>query len=274
MHTYADILDGSKGLLTEAILAIGKTNLKYLIVGGWVPYLRNSTRYDHPGTKDVDILFSDGNIEGKIGRAVGAFLDQGFLVSAKHDFQMFKVFNVAGKEVVYHIDLLHPAETKEKPELMVDHFDLGLTENDMTGGKKIQKSIALPSSKFLFNGFSDNYDFEHITSEGHREKITIPLIDWAGLIFSKCKSAQVEKRQRDSYDIFLALKQPGVDETIEKLKKASASIPAVKEIIDSFISFVAQKKDVFAHNLSRYIEEKDADDDANYCLSKMKQISQ
>src|SRR5690606_40663116 len=53
MHSYKNILDGAKGLLVETISAIESTDLEYLIVGGWSPYLRNKTNLTHPGTKDV-----------------------------------------------------------------------------------------------------------------------------------------------------------------------------------------------------------------------------
>ena len=272
MHTYGDILDGSKGLLVEAISAIESTGLEYLVVGGWSPYLRNQTNYVHPGTKDVDILFNDGDIKGKIASAVEAFLDNGFLISAKHDFQMFKTLNVNGKDVVYHIDLLHPQETQDNPDLMVDHFDLGLDENDMSDNPKVQKSIALPSSKFLFKGFYNSVDFEHSMSGGERRKVSIPLIDESGLIFSKCKSAQVPKRPRDSYDIFLALKQPNVNETIDKLKAASISFPAVKDSITSLLSFVENAESPFSYNVCKYTNDRNFDKNRQYCVLKLQEI--
>ena len=129
MHSYKNILDGAKGLLVETILAIEPTGLEYVVVGGWSPFLRNKTSYSHPGTKDVDILFNDGDVVGKIDKAVESLLSKGFVISAKHDFQLFKKLHVQGKDVIYHVDLLHPQESSNSPELMVDHFDLGLSED-------------------------------------------------------------------------------------------------------------------------------------------------
>ncbi|MEJ1401964.1 MAG: hypothetical protein RPU41_14790 [Candidatus Sedimenticola sp. (ex Thyasira tokunagai)] len=272
MHKYNDILDGSKGLLVESISAIESTGLEYLVVGGWSPYLQNKTDYSHPGTKDVDILFNDGDIQGKIKRAIEAFLDNGFLISAKHDFQMFKTLNVNGKDVVYHIDLLHPQETQDNPELMVDHFDLGLTEDDISANKKFQKSIALPSSKFLFEGFYNYVNFEHLMSGGEMREVSVPLIDESGLIFSKCKSAQVPKRPRDSYDIFLALKQPNVENTIMKLKEASNKFPAVQESISSLLSFVQDEKSLFSYNVCKYSNDRNYEENREYCVSKLQEI--
>lgn len=272
MHIYNDILDGSKGLLVEAISAIESTGLEYLIVGGWSPYLRNETQYSHPGTKDVDILFSDGDIKGKLASAVSSFLDHGFLVSAKHDFQMFKTLNINGQSVVYHIDLLHPQETQDHPEMMVDHFDLGLSEDDISSAPKIQKSIVLPSSKFLFNGFYNTIEFKHFMSDGKVREVNVPLLDEAGLIFSKCKSAQVSKRPRDAFDIYLALKQPTVDETINKLKASSKSIPAVKESIASLLSYIEKENSWFSYNVCKYTNESNLDEVQRYCVSKLSEI--
>jgi len=272
MHSYRDILDGAKGLLVETISVIETTDLDYLIVGGWSSYLRNKTDLVHPGTKDVDIVFTDGDIKGKLAKTVEAFLEHGFLISAKHDFQMFKELNVKGKRVVYHIDLLHPQETQNNPELMVDHFDLGLNENDISDEPKIQKSIVLPSSKFLFDGFYTNFDFNHRACNGEIRRVSLPLIDESGLIFSKCKSAQASKRPRDSFDVFLALSQPNINDTVEKLSKASISYPLVKESISSLLSFVEDEKNVFTLNVCKFSSEINPKEVKDYCSSKLREI--
>ncbi|WP_444957089.1 hypothetical protein [Microbulbifer sp. ZKSA002] len=258
--------------MVETISAIETTDLEYLIVGGWSSYLLNKTDYQHPGTKDVDILFSDGDIKGKIGSAIQALLNHGFIISAKHDFQMFKILNVNGGSVVYHIDLLHPQETRDHPELMVDHFDLGLNEDDISETPKIQRSIALPSSKFLFDGFYNSLSIEHPASNGQIKRVDVPLIDEAGLIFSKCKSAQVPKRPRDSYDIFLALKQPNVDSTVSKLKNACAKYPKINESVKSLISFIEEEATLFAANIAKYSHDSLQRENSDYCLSKLRKV--
>ncbi len=137
---------------------------------------------------------------------------------------------------------------------------------------KVQKSIALPSSKFLFKGFYNTIEFEHSMANGQVKKVSIPLIDESGLIFSKCKSAQVPKRPRDSYDIFLALKQPNVDSTIDRLKSASKSFPAVKESVSSLLSFVEDEKSNFSYNIYKYTNDRDPEEHREYCASKLREV--
>ena len=272
MHSYRNVLDGAKGLLVETISAIESTGLEYLIVGGWSPFLRNETKYTHPGTKDVDILFNDGDVEGKIGSAIESLLNNGFLISAKHDFQLFKRLHVQGKDVIYHVDLLHPQESSNRPELMVDHFDLGLSQDYEFADDKRGMSIALPSSKFLFDGFYDSKILRHEMSNGNVKDISVPLIDEAGLIFSKCISAQVAKRPRDSYDIFLALKQPNVKNTINKLRESSAKYHQVRKSIESLYEFIDNQDSDFEYNVYKYMKDMEERGLRDYCREKVKEI--
>jgi|SRR5690554_2050520 len=272
MHSYKNILDGAKGLLVETISAIESTDLEYLIVGGWSPYLRNKTNLTHPGTKDVDILFNDGDVKGKISCAIESLLENGFLISAKHDFQLFKKINVQGKDVIYHVDLLHPQETENNPELMVDHFDLGLNENYDFAETKRAKSIALPSSKFLFDGFHASESFKHEMTDGSIKEVSIPLINEAGLIFSKSQSAQIKKRPRDSYDIFLALKQLNVSETVNQLRSSSKKYPAVRESLRSLGEYIDNPENYFEYNIRKYMKDNQETGLREYCKDKMSEI--
>lgn len=272
IHSYKNILDGAKGLLVETISAIESTGLEYLIVGGWSPYLRNKTNFTHPGTKDVDILFNDGDVKGKISCAIESLLENDFLISAKHDFQLFKIINVQGKDVIYHVDLLHPQETQNNPEIMVDHFDLGLNESYDFAEIKRAKSIALPSSKFLFNGFHANESFKHEMTDGSIKEVSIPLINEAGLIFSKSKSAQIQKRPRDSYDIFLALKQLNVADTVSQLRLSSKKYSAVRESLESLSNYIDNPDNYFEYNIRKYIQDEQETGLREYCKGKMSEI--
>ncbi len=272
MHSYKNILDGAKGLLVETISAIESTDLEYLIVGGWSPYLRNKTNLTHPGTKDVDILFNDGDVKGKISCAIESLLEKGFLISAKHDFQLFKKINVQGKDVIYHVDLLHPQETESNPEIMVDHFDLGLNENYDFAETKRAKSIALPSSKFLFDGFHTSEIFKHEMTDGSIKEVSIPLINEAGLIFSKSQSVQIKKRPRDSYDIFLAFKQLNVSETVKQLRTSSKKYPAVRESLKSLSEYIDNPENYFEYNIRKYMIDDKETGLREYCKDKISEI--
>lgn len=231
MYEYENVLSASKGLLVEVVNLLSKSSVKFVVIGGWCPYLRNaSTTLTHPGTKDVDILFSDGNVKGQLNEAIEILLENGFLVSAKHDFQLLKQYKVGSNEFVFNIDLLHPSETLNNPEMMVDHFNLGVTESDLPGDKHV-KSIVLPSSQLIFEGFYSSFPFSHTQSDGEYLSVDIPLIDAAGLVLSKCQSVKLKKRPRDSYDIYLMLMQGDVKKTCEKLRASSVDIPPVKELL-------------------------------------------
>jgi hypothetical protein len=60
MANYPNLVAGAKGLLGDCINILSEINPAYVIVGGWSPLLLSSGVIRHPGTHDVDLLFSDG----------------------------------------------------------------------------------------------------------------------------------------------------------------------------------------------------------------------
>lgn len=62
MTEYTDIQTGAFGLLYDTTKLLNELGVKYIIIGGWTPFLLNSKPILHPGTKDVDVLF-DGAYE-------------------------------------------------------------------------------------------------------------------------------------------------------------------------------------------------------------------
>ena len=155
---------------------------------------------------------------------------------------------------------------------MVDHFDLGLSQDYEFADDKRGMSIALPSSKFLFDDFHNNKQFKHEMTDGSIKEISIPLIDEAGLIFSKCISAQVIKRPRDSYDIFLALKQPNVNDTIRKLRESSKKYCDVQKSIQSLYEYIDNQDSHFEYNIYKYIQNKKEAGLRDYCREKVQEI--
>ena len=129
--SYSSEIEASKNLLLDAVLTVEKLGLEYVIIGGWCPYLRNRcSDIIHPGTKDVDILFKDGDIEHSLKPVVESFLNKGYILSAKHKFQLLRIYEIDGHNLVYNIDILHPSETKDAPEMFVDHFEFDFCENE------------------------------------------------------------------------------------------------------------------------------------------------
>lgn len=206
-------------------------------MGGWSPYLLNTTEHKHPGTKDVDILFSDGAADRGLKEFVGLLLRSGFMPSAKHDFQLLKPISVNGHELVFNVDLLHPSESLKNPELFMDHLDLHIKDGDF-GKSKFVRSIVLPSSEILFrDGF--NQTVQVVAPLSGREA-TVPLISSAGAILSKCESVHLVKRPRDSFDIYISLMSSGAQNIVAALSPYK-EMAGVQHMLKSLGSFIAEK---------------------------------
>ena len=230
------LLDGAKSLLGECCYILNQNNIEYLIVGGWAPFLYNSNGYLHPGTKDVDILFKRGFEENQLKEIIEIFLSKGFFQSAKHSFQLLKEIEINGYNFIYNVDLLHPDNQEKKPEMYVDHINFPIKESIYISVNYKGKTILLPKSDSFFTDFSDKYtDSFHLLNDETAE-ITFDLLDEAGIILSKLESAFIAKRDRDAYDIYLALKyNRDYESTILKLKKIIAENLSVKNLFEKFL---------------------------------------
>lgn len=94
---------------------------EYIVIGGWCPYLRNTSGIKHPGTLDVDVLFKDGYQEGALARSINALRQKGFIASAKHGFQLLLEKQVGAERLIYNVDLLHPRMSDTDKDMFVDH---------------------------------------------------------------------------------------------------------------------------------------------------------
>ncbi|UWX60474.1 hypothetical protein N0B40_19035 [Chryseobacterium oranimense] len=237
------IQDGALSLLGETTKILNENNVEYLIVGGWSPFLLNKGKLPHPGTKDVDILFKSGTETGKLKEIIDTFLKNGFTQSAKHPFQLLKVFEIKGYNFVYNVDLLHPDNQEKDPELYIDHIDFPVKESHTMRVDYKGKTILLPKSDFFFNDFITQYPLEYINSNGEKENIEFNLLNEAGLILSKSKSVFEVKRTRDAYDIFLSIKQnKNYDKTIQQLKNISETNPQITDALQNIYTDENLKK--------------------------------
>jgi hypothetical protein len=78
-----------------------------LFWGGWIPYLFYLSNYPHPGSFDVDLLLDDKTTKDQMEKAVEIFKTHGYHFAAKNKFQLHKLLNVAGEEIIFHVDFLH-----------------------------------------------------------------------------------------------------------------------------------------------------------------------
>ncbi|WP_318640568.1 hypothetical protein [Flavobacterium ardleyense] len=221
--------DGATHLLGETCQLLNEQKIEYLIVGGWSPYLLNQAKYPHPGTKDVDVLFKSGTEKGQLKEVIQSFINEGFIQSAKHPFQLLKTYKLNGHNFMFNVDLLHPDNQAEKPEKYVDHIDFPVKESKYMRIDYSGKTIILPQSDLFFDEFSFLHTQNIQFLDGSKNDVSFNLLDEAGLILSKTKSVYNAKRTRDAYDIFLAFYQGrNPEKTIQQLKSVSEKYPDVK----------------------------------------------
>ncbi len=237
MNDYDSLHAAAKGLLGEAVAIAQASGKEFAVCGGWSPVLRNTGRISHPGTRDVDLLFSEGATQESLKGVVSAFLDSGYLISAKHEFQVLRTLHVGGRRFVFNVDLLHPHEGKIKGDLFVDQISLPIPYEDFNGKMLMMKSIALPSAGFIFDGFVASESIDFLMPDGSTQQHNVPLIDEVGLLATKSKSSGVQKRPRDIFDIYLAISQPRSAEVLvaqlDRLRQRHEGVYASLEHIGS-----------------------------------------
>lgn len=245
MKSFSNIQEGANSLLSDTIKILNENDVNYIIVGGWSPFLLNSGEIVHPGTKDVDILFEVGYKEKELKDISQTFIDSGFILSAKHDFQLFKKIKVNDYEMIYNIDLLHPHETSWKKKTYVDHLELDLPASKYQSKNFMIKSIALPNSSILFDSFFVDHEIDFPLSDGTSSTQKMKLMSELGCLITKSQSVKVEKRFRDSFDIYLSIAQSqDLDDLVRKtlsLRKTNRevynSLYGIREVFENGTMF-------------------------------------
>ncbi|MGA6134680.1 hypothetical protein ACPER7_00060 [Acinetobacter dispersus] len=239
------INDGAKALLKDTASILEKfPEVQYLVIGGWCPVLRNTTKLNHPGTIDVDILFKESYKENAIQNVIESFLSEGFLPSAKHSFQLLKTYTIKNKEYVYNIDLLHPRMLEESngQGMFVDHLDLDVPLNEHEAETKKMRSIILPNSKLLFD--------HNLFSQENINDTVFNLISFEGMFLTKMDSCQKQKRERDSFDIYLGFLGDNID--INQIMELSKIDNRIEESLSKFKEFLEDPKQLFNNNVHKY----------------------
>ena len=150
------------------------------------------------------MLFRHGHNQGELKPVISAFLESGYLSSAKHPFQLFRTAKIRDVDFLFNVDLLHNAPEQEDYDLFVDHLDL--VHDDVVLYQ--YRSIVVPMSKLLFeNTCSHAIEVKAITPEGTEDSFQFNLMNELGTLITKASSMKNVKRQRDSFDIMLAILQ-------------------------------------------------------------------
>jgi hypothetical protein len=214
-----DILEGSIQLLTESIDLLGEMVNQVVFVGGWGPYLRHTDR--HPGTKDVDILFPMNYSKDTIIGVLKNFLNNKFYISAKHDFQLCRAYQLGERTYIFNVDLLHPTEGKIEKVDFVEIMDLDVTVD----GIRVKPIISINIQ------FGDVIHSEKLIGQVEFAGKKINVLDGAGIVISKLDACHNKKRPRDIYDIYLSLTEPN---TIEKMKHLVTINPTINVQLDKY----------------------------------------
>lgn len=227
------INDASFSNLKYAIAGLKEAEINdYVIIGGWCAFLNRNDKC-HPGTIDVDILFKEGHKPYNLRKYIEIMRGKGYFTSAKHHFQLLNIFEVDNEKFCFNIDLLHTGSDQQNSELFVDQLDLNVLLNDEIGTTVKMLSIVQKESKIIFDKCLYG---EWILDDGVR----MNLIDYTGLFITKTKSCQIEKRDRDSYDIYLGFENNLID--VEKLKCICKGNHAVNSHVQKFKNFIMDEK--------------------------------
>lgn len=63
---FASLEQARVALLCDAVRLASSSGESFAVIGGWSPFLLNSTPIKHPGTADVDLLFAEGVTAGQL----------------------------------------------------------------------------------------------------------------------------------------------------------------------------------------------------------------
>ncbi len=231
---------------------MNERRLGYVVAGGWVPVLRCiAPDLHHPGTRDGDVLFNDDR--EAIRNAVECMLQNGFILSAKHEFQLLRTLRVASREFVFNVDLMHPQEASANSEMFQDILDLEI-RSDYDGNRPKVKSICFPSSAIIFEQkLWSEFQVSGTSLNGIATSCTVPLMDETGFILSKAISVKQQKRPRDAFDIYYVLANPKRSHISAKLVQLGRTFPQVSEQLKHLLRFLTENQRIFDANVAKYL---------------------
>ncbi|MBU2739375.1 hypothetical protein [Acidithiobacillus concretivorus] len=253
--------DGARALLKDAAAVLSQfPQIEHIVIGGWCPVIRNKSRILHPGTLDVGILFRYSNKPGFLSDVIERLIQSGFAPSAKHSFQLLKKQVVNGKTLIYNIDLLHPRmlEDKDSMGLFVDHLELDIPLNNAERQLKKMCSVVLPNSEVLFQKSM----YTAVSIDGQ----SLPLVTFEGMFVTKMDSCQKQKRERDSFDIYLAFANDGVN--AQSINQLASEDNRIDDSLKEFKLHLQNKADEFNKNVKHFCKGIE-DSPAQYVLAKL-----
>jgi len=191
---YQDELDAARGLLCETAELLNGHGIDHVIIGGWIPYLFATGPLPHPGTFDVDVLLNEQTPLAEVVAALDHLRAHGYRRAAKNRFQLFRTLTVLGEPVDFHVDFLHRK------------YADGQTRQIKAWGP--YQSISGPGSDVVFvAGERFTASVEGLLPDGSRRAPLVHFCSEVGFLSTRGRSVGFGKRTRDSYDVFLLLRQ-------------------------------------------------------------------
>jgi hypothetical protein len=212
--SFATQADGARAILGEVLESFQRHAPDlFVIVGGWIPFLRCNGPIRHPGTRDVDVLCDLENHRQEVEAAVRDLIGRGYHLSAKHPFQLIRILDCHGGSLAFNVDLLYPGE-KTDIVTFAKIFDFPVQVGPFNPSMTFAASIILPESKFLTHGWSETRMEVFQLPDGRIEELRVPLLNDIAFVFTKSDSWKRAKRDRDAFDIYLTLAQYRVPSTL------------------------------------------------------------
>lgn len=241
-----------RGLLLTTCGILNNAGTRYVVAGGWVPFLRGGdTELAHPGTRDVDVLFG-GNLD-EIGRAIRVLMTNGFKPSGKHEFQLLLPIQIMQSEFIFNVDLMHPLEQQRKPGLFADIFELGVDDAYDPTGRRWAKSIVFTGAEVVFNErLWSEVDVTGADAHGTQVAVSVPLLDEVALVLSKASSVKNEKRTRDAFDIYYVLHGPRRNQIVSRLLELAKKYQPIKMQLNELIEWISEDPDKFDSNVDQF----------------------
>ena len=249
---FDSLEEAAKGLLITTCEILNGTAVSYVVAGGWIPVSEGgSPALRHPGTRDVDILFSYER--ESIVNAAQKLLASGFNASAKHEFQLLRPIKVVDRQFIFNVDLMHQGEFRGPDDLFSDIFDLGIPDAYDPTGKRWLKSVIFASSAIIFEErLWSPFELGGRDADGVSKVVPIPLMDEAALILSKVESVRQPKRTRDAFDIFFVISGPSAYLIEARLREMSSRFPRVAKRLSQLKDWIAENPEKFDVNVQIY----------------------
>jgi hypothetical protein len=151
---------------------------------------------------------------------------------------------IRGERLVYNVDLLHPSMGDEDTGMFVDHLDLDVFMDAEERRVKKATSIVLPNSAILFQ--------ENLSSKFNFQGINFDLVDFTGMFITKMDSCQKQKRERDSFDIYVGLKSNLIDfSAITRIRKMNSRIDDSLNLLSDYLT---NNNQMFDQNVAKFAE--------------------